>query len=246
MSYKVIAPFYDTIMNHVNYHDWADLILRVKKKFVNKSGIDIFEIGAGTGTLGSLLISSPLNCRYYGSDLCFDMAFQATRKKLAFFCADGRYLPLKKEFDLILFLYDGINYLSSLSDYLILFKSVASLLSSGGLFLFDITTKENSFRYFFDVFDFQEIEKTTIIRHSYYLPKKYLQKNDFLFFSPVVGTTDLFQKKFEDHSQKIFNPDQIEKTIPKNLFNCLGIWDGFTMDLFNNSSERIHFLLQKK
>lgn len=245
MSYDVLAPYYDTIMNHVNYAEWYDLIVQIIQKYRLKKPTSIFEIGGGTGILGEMFSRKKTQFNYFGSDLCFNMASQASKKNLQFFCADGCLLPLKEKFHLIVFLYDGINYLPSLSDYQKLFFSVASCLHPNGLFLFDITTQENSFKYFFDLHDYQEICGTSVIRHSYYLPKKNLQKNDFVFFSPLEDESNLYKKQVESHIQKVFKPEQIKKAIPDTILTCLGIWDGFTMNEFHQNSERIHFLLQK-
>ena len=246
MSYTVIAPFYDAIMDHVDYTEWYDLLLRIVRKYRLPTPLSVLEIGGGTGTLGNLIIRNENYFEYYGSDACFSMALEARKKSLSFFCADGCSLPVKKQFDLIIFLYDGINYLQSIAQYRQLFDSVAACLEKGGFFLFDITTRENSFTNFFDIFDYQEIRGTSVIRHSYYQIKENAQKNDFLFFSPVDGHKNIFTKYHESHSQKVFTPEQIQQAIPGRLFSCTGIWDGFSMKPHTVASERIHFLLRKK
>ncbi len=244
MIYSSLAPFYDFIMNHVKYSKWINLIDSITKQFSKSRTTSIFEIGGGTGTLGWHLTKR--GYIYNGSDISYNMARLAQTKRLSFLCADARFLPIKTKFDMIIFLYDGINYLQNLDDYKKLFLSVASCLTTRGLFLFDITTATNSFRYFFDHYDFQEFNECSIIRHSYFKPKQSLQINDFTIYSPVAANGSLYKKQTEHHLQKIVSPEQIEAIIPKKIFNCLGIWDGFSMHNFNDNSERIHFLLQLK
>ena len=243
MKYRKLAPFYDHIMNHVKYYEWANLIEAIIKKYCNKQKISILELGGGTGTLGKQLKNK--NCSYIGSDKSFDMSKEAIKKNLSFFCADARSLPTKKQFDLIIFLYDGINYLLSLKDFKKVFYSVASCLKKSGLFLFDITTEANSYRYFYDFIDYQECNDTSLIRHSFYNQNKSLQINDFTLFCPHNIKNNLYEKFTEHHVQKIFSPVQIKKVIPENIFSCIGIWDGYSMFRYSNNSERIHFLLQK-
>lgn len=246
MSYNIIAPFYDAVMDHVDYSDWYELLLRIVKKYRISIPLSVLEIGGGTGTLGNLIMSNEQIFDYFGSDECYNMALEAGKKNISFFCADGCSLPVKKQFDLIIFLYDGINYLQSIEEYKLLFDSVAECLKKDSLFLFDITTRENSFKYFFDIFDYQEIKGTSVIRHSYYQMKHNIQKNDFLFFSPVDPQKNIYTKNFESHSQNVYTPEQIKQAIPERLFSCIGVWDGFTMKPYTHASERIHFLLQKK
>lgn len=243
VKYTALAPLYDSLMDHVDYGEWYTLISHVVEQFCNTEKPTVFEIGGGTGSLGKQLSLS--GCNYTGSDYSFNMCIEAQKKELPYFCTDGKHLSLKKSFDLIIFLYDGINYLNTLDEYKKLFLEVWSNLNTDGLFLFDITTQANSLNYFLDTFDFQEISNTTLIRHSYFNTELFLQHNDFTLFSPVDSTKTLFIKQVENHIQRVFKASEIEQTIPLQLFNIIGIWDGFSMKKHTPRSERIHFLLKK-
>lgn len=243
MNYTALAPFYDLLMDHVKYIEWITLIDSITKRYSKAQSTTIFEIGGGTGKLGMELIKKGYS--YTGSDISYSMSKQAKIKKLPFFCADACLLPVKKKFDLVIFLYDGINYLLDLNRYKNIFIAVSSCLNTYGLFLFDITTVENSYRYFFDIYDFHEYKRSSIIRHSHFNPKQSLQINDFTIFSPIHSSNTLYVKQTEHHFQKVYNPEQIKSSIPNTLFKCLGIWDGFSMQSYQKDSERIHFLLQK-
>jgi ubiquinone/menaquinone biosynthesis C-methylase UbiE len=242
MHYTALSDYYDSIMSHVNYHDWEELIAKVLKKYSPEKNPSILELGAGTGTLGKRLKKK---YNYTGSDLSFNMSVEARKKNLPVICADAKYSPVRKKYDIIIFLYDGINYLNTLSEYKTVFESVACNLKQEGIFLFDITTETNSIRYFYDYLDYKEIENTSVIRHSYYNPKKHIQYNDFTFFSPENQENRHYLKRSESHVQKVFKPEQIESVIPRKLFSVLGIWDGYSMHNYNKYSERIHFLLKK-
>ena len=244
MAYSALAPFYDQVMKHVQYHDWLDLIESIVRRFSLPKSASLLEIGGGTGSLGILLTKAGFY--YTGSDLNFSMSRQAKNKGLSFFCSDGKYLPVKKKFDLIIFLYDGINYLQNLNEYKQLFLSVGSLLSLRGLFLFDITTMHNSQLYFSDFTDYMEIDGTSLVRHSYFNKKALMQYNDFTFFSPSDSYINSYSKITEHHAQKLFPPARIVSAVPDTIFDCIGIWDGFSMNHYTDNSERVHFLLQKK
>ena len=126
MSYDVLSTYYDSIMSHVNYSEWNNLIEKVIRRFYSfGSKPSILELGGGTGTLGIMLKKK---YDYLGSDLCFSMASVAATKNIPFLCIDAKNIPLKKKFDLVIFLYDGINYLHSLDDYKKVFSSVYSAL----------------------------------------------------------------------------------------------------------------------
>lgn len=244
-QYTALAPLYDRLMSHVDYSLWKALISRVVHKYLGRKNARIFEIGGGTGCLGDQL--SREGFTYTGSDLSFSMCLQASKVRgLPFFCADGQHLPVSNLFDLVIFLYDGINYLKTKESYRDLFTQVNQCLVNNGLFLFDVTTESNSMAHFMDSFDCEDFGDAYYIRHSYYDRLKLLQYNDFTVFLRDHENRNLFSKHNERHAQKVLSVNEIKKRIPSDLFSIEGIWDGFSTKPAHRRSERIHFLLRKK
>ena len=231
-------------MSHVNYQRWVGLIETIcTREFANVRP-QVFEIGAGTGVLGALLREK--GYRYTGSDLSIAMCKEAMKRQLPFFCADARRLPVKKQFNMILFLYDGINYLQKIEDYTRLCEQMYECLYDGGLVLFDITTETNSLSHFYNAIDGEDFGRAAYIRHSYYERGPRIQHNDFTIFFQEPKDDCCFKKVKEYHKQRIFSPREIEAAIPENLFSVKGIFDNYSFRRYNDSSERIHFLLKKK
>jgi SAM-dependent methyltransferase len=230
-------------MSHVEYDIWLSFIEKILKKYNSNNSSRILELGGGTGILGKTLKGAGYH--YIGSDLSFDMAKEANKKGCSFFCADCRSLPIKSTFDLIIFLYDGINYLLSVQEYEKMFNQVHSILNKDGLFLFDITTQTNSIRYFTDYFDHCDYDDYSYIRHSFYNPENEIQTNDFTIFKKVKTKSHIFQRYSEHHVQRVFPAKTIEQFIPTDKFHILGVWDGFTYKKYSSRSERVHFLLQR-
>jgi SAM-dependent methyltransferase len=173
------------------------------------------------------------------------MSRESLKRKLPFVCADARHLPFKKQYDCILFLYDGINYFDSIDNYEKFFHQAAQCLKPGGLLLFDITTEYNSFQHFYDYLDFDEFSDCSVVRHSYYDEITTTQHNNFTIFTIDKKNPNLYKKYIEKHEQKVLPPQLIEETIPNSLYKILGIWDEFKMHRYTSRSERVHFLLQK-
>jgi SAM-dependent methyltransferase len=232
-------------MAHVGYHQWLTLLDHVVAGHAGTNRPSIFEIGGGTGVLGRLCIDAGFP--YRGSDLSTSMCRQAARRGLPFFCADARNLPLKrdKRFDVILFLYDGINYLMTASDYRQVFSEVHAHLAPGGLFLFDITTLYNSRKNFNEYVDSDDLGDSFYFRHSYYDSASSIQHNDFTIFSATPPQPGLFEKSLEHHRQKVLSVDDVKDCIPGMLFQTIGIWDNFSVRKYTARSERVHFLLRK-
>jgi SAM-dependent methyltransferase len=244
MRYEALAPIYDRLMGHVEYDEWIELIVKVMNRYGGWDDPKILEIGAGTGVVGSLLRG--MGYRYTGSDLSIAMCKEAKLRRGVPVCAaDARRLPFKQCFDLALFLYDGINYMMTLDEYRKLFASVHDVLLPGGLFLFDITTQENSLRHFIHYVDFEDYGDISYVRKSYYDDARSIQHNDFTIYRQSDDRPPYYEKFVETHVQKIFSAPEIERAIPAKRFEVLGIWDGFLFKKYSGKSIRIHFLLRR-
>ncbi len=243
MLYDALSPIYDRMMNHVVYDEWVELIESVADRYLPSLHPSVFELGGGTGVLGALLRRKGF--RYLGSDRSFGMCCQSKRRKALVACADARALPVKKHFDLIIFLYDGINYLPSLDDYALLFTEAAACLIPGGCLLFDITTEANSLRHFRDYLESEDWGDYAYIRRSYFNLDTRLQHNDITIFRRLADKAPFYQRTVERHCQKVFSAEAIAGAVPASFFSILGIWDGFSMKEHRPQSERIHFLLKK-
>jgi len=244
MQYDALAAIYDRLMYHVEYDEWIELIANVINRYGGCGNPKILEIGAGTGVVGSLL--KGMGYDYIASDLSTSMCGVARRLRgLPVCAADARRLPFRQRFNAALFLYDGINYMMTLDEYRRLFASVYDVLLPGGLFLFDITTQENSLKHFVHYVDFDDYGDISYVRHSYYDDIRSIQHNDFTIYRLSDDHPPYYEKFIETHVQKIFSVQEIEKAIPKKRFEVLGIWDGFLFKKHSGKSFRIHFLLRR-
>lgn len=240
MEYDNIANIYERMMSHVEYRLWYRLLKKVISQYCENKNPSIFEIGGGTGTLCKKLKKKNYNITT--SDISFNMSCLSKEKLNSPICADAKYLPIKSKFDIAIFLYDGINYLKNRDDYLQTFNEVYNILFNEGLFLFDITTKFNSVNNFLNIVDYEDHEDLTYIRHSYYNKKDSSQHNDFIVFNKDDNN---YKKQYDFHKQFVYDVIDIKSFIPHNKFKIEGIWNDFTTDPYNTTSERIHFLLRK-
>ena len=159
-------------------------------------------------------------------------------------CTDARHLPLKGSFDMILFLYDGINYFD-VPDYPRFFSEIDRLLAPGGILLFDITTEANSKMHFVDFVDYEEFDDAFYLRHSFFEPRTSIQHNRFTIFLREPGQEG-YSKYHEHHRQLVLPVNTIKKCIPTDRFSIVGIWDGYSFNRYTGRSDRIHFCLKKK
>ena len=234
-----MAEIYDFVMSHVNYMRWSGYVARLIQR-VEKRVEWIHDISCGTGNHCYFL--SRLGFRVSGHDASREMVKKATEKVDAlFWCSDMRRFALKKKPDMIVSLYDSMNYLRRTEDWLQCLDSVFSNLPRGGLFLFDVSTLHNSVDIFKNYVDREKGQSGSYVRRSYFEKKTRTQVNEFeirLKREPDV----IF---CETHRQTIRPLDEINRIIDFTPFELLGFYGDFTFLPGSEKSERVHFLLQK-
>ena len=141
--YSARAPFYDSLMVDIDYGAFADYIDSLFA-YADRKIERVLDIGCGSGTL-----TIELQKRGYsmiGADISSDMLALAESKSrdaglnIQYVARDMRDIVLANNVDAVISCLDSINFLPLGLNRC--FKSVASCLNSGGLFIFDINTPE--------------------------------------------------------------------------------------------------------
>jgi len=241
-SYVHISPWYDQIMCHVDYAEWAGYISKV----LTTHGVapkKIIELGAGTCQHARFLDFGPDSYSLY-TDLSYDMLDNAwSKNELNRACCDMKSLPFKQSFDLVMLMYDAFNYLVSEYDVEDMFNEVHRVLLPGGFFLFDITTEYNSESYFLDESFHEDYGEFEYVRNSWYDPDNRFQHNDFTYF--IKGEDGRYSKITEDHIQKVYSLKTVTTLCKQAGFKMVGTYSGMTMKKPNAKSLRVHLLVQK-
>jgi ubiquinone/menaquinone biosynthesis C-methylase UbiE len=241
-SYRIIAPYYDWIMAHVDYDAWGRYLEKLWRRF-EVDPKTILEIGAGTCPFARRKVY-PAGAKVIYSDLSPFMLERANdvapKVRVA---ANALALPFKARFKMCVMVYDAINYLMEEDDIARCFGQALRVLDKGGIFIFDITTEENSKRHFHQAVDFGELEGCTYYRESSYDKEARVQSNDFIFF--VEGKADCWRKVKESHQQRIYKVEDIRSLAEEAGFKLEGIFEGFTFRAGRETSERVHFVLRK-
>lgn len=239
LPYALLAPYYRSVMEHVDYKRWGrylEKLLRLHNRFPKT----LLEVGAGAGLLSPHFSPRSLKCRVT-TDLCFEMISLAEEKSAGYrVVADAAALPFAGNFDMILMTYDAVNYLNK-TQILKFFKTVRSLLSPEGIFVFDAATEFNSENYFDDVWDASETEGTFIARHSQYDFKRRIQKNSFDFFRPLENGN--YERTHEEHVQYIYSYPQFCEFFKKAMLEVEAVYSEFSFSTDLESSSRMQFVL---
>lgn len=239
--YSKLAIVFDEMMTNVNYRRWAKYILAILKKENFRNG-KLLDIGCGTGQLLSRLIKTKYNLE--GCDSSPEM-LAAARKKLPGIRFIRASLPALDEipsgkFDIMLCLFDTINYLMEPSALEQSFITIFEKLKRPGIFIFDVVTREHCEKYFQDLSETEIVKKQIAYsRDSFFDRKANIQNNIVRIYTPE----GIFE---EIHQQRIYNFQLIKEIISKcSDFQLSGCLEDFSFREATNKSSRIHFVLKK-
>jgi predicted TPR repeat methyltransferase len=239
--YSKLAEIYDDVMSHVDYKKWANYLHQIINEWQPHCR-SLLDIGAGTG---SFLINLKLkNADLFGFDNCFEMISIAKKKKshtanISFFQSDMISFHLKKKFDVVVCLYDSINYLLNFDLWQQAFIRVKNTLNGKGIFVFDVCTEKNSVKYFDNYSERNSGHNYEYTRNSSYDRKERIHKNEF-----IISFQHESAKYIERHKQKIFLIEEILQFINSTKFKLLGCFDGYSFKAGSEDSLRVHFILQ--
>jgi SAM-dependent methyltransferase len=237
--YDELANIYDNVMHHVHYRRWAGYLERLFS-YHNAPLVNLIDLSCGTGKHLRSLKKKGRNI--YGSDLSLSMLRVAKNryslKKTPFICADFSAVPFKNDFfDVVLILYDSINYV--IDDNLLhkLFGQVKNLLKDDGLFIFDVVTPFACEEFFLNYTEADSFKGVETNRHSWYRSDQQMQYNEFIIKRNGNVYTEL-------HQQKIRKNSEWEEIIRKNNFELIHAFNNFTFVEATPYSERVHFVCQ--
>ena len=240
-AYDALAAGYDVVMEYVDYEMWASYAHTLIEHHHPKAK-SILELGCGTGSLA--LDLQPLGpYRYHGTDGSAAMIRVAEAKAelygadVTFSVADFTSFKTDRPVDVVLLVYDGLNYLLDPSDVRRLMERAHAALAPGGLFVFDQSTpanSENNEEYFQDEGEAEGFVYTRTSRYD-----RATRLHTTVFDIDIEGTAF-----HEEHVQRAYEMEEITLLIPEG-FTIAGAYDGFDEKPATADSERVHWVLRK-
>lgn len=256
--YRALPDFYDAVMAHVDYEAWGNYLQRLWVREGLKPR-RILEIAAGTCPLHRTG-AFPAEAETVYTDLSAAMLAAPQKRRTAAAsawarpglspmpdlraCCNAMALPFASgRFDLAVMVYDAFNYLMDKRGALACLTEAHRILSAGGLFIFDVTTRTNSQRHFTDFLDIEELPGATLIRRSTFDAESDVQQNAFTIF--VEDENGRFRREEETHQQRVFALADVATWAEQAGFEVRGRFAGFSLKAGTESSERVHFVLKK-
>ncbi|MEE3232598.1 MAG: class I SAM-dependent methyltransferase [Candidatus Latescibacterota bacterium] len=242
VPYQSLAPVYDYVMRHVDYDEWAAFLHSIFLRY-SPDARHLIDLACGTGNISTEL--EKIGYQLTGVDASESMISIAQQKTLIdgnnsdFVHRDIRELEGMGYFDGAVCVYDSLNYLLENNDIADTFSQICSILKPGSLFVFDVCTERNSITYFSDLSDEEQGPGFRYKRRSYYNKENRLQYNEF-----EIQFDDDETYYHEEHVQRIYPLETIEKEIATSNFTLLGIFDEFTFNTGSEDSNRVHYVVR--
>lgn len=228
-SYSFFAEFYDRFMVHVDYQSWITMIFTWLKHFLPDDPEKVLEMACGTANISEQLVFRGLEVD--ACDASPFMLYEASQKcfKPRLFLAFLQdKLPFENRYDLILCLFDSINYLQETQQIASCFHSAAGALKPGGVFVFDISTINNSRENFFDYTQQHRFKDAQILHHASFDELNLRQRSSLTLFRKKAFTYTMSE---EHHCQRVYRHTEMMSLIAGCEMELVGI---FTPDLRSN------------
>ncbi len=236
--YKEFAFIYDELMVDVDYENWTSFIL----KHIPQNSTKILEAACGTGNITYHLAQEYLNITAFDiSEEMLIKAYEKLRKyrNVNILNQDMVKFKIDQTFDVCICCCDGVNYLNE-NSAILFFEKVYNHLKKNGKFIFDISTeyKYNSMNETY-VYDEEEV---------FYIWENNLDKNTNTMSMEInffVKDKDKYSRITELQTHYIHSVLSLEKILNSVGFTEIKVYDGYTENLYNDTSIRATFVCKK-
>lgn len=242
-----IAPYYDLLMQDVDYQEWTDYVIRLMDRAGISKGSKLLDMACGTGTAALIFVKT--GYKVSGMDLSARMLQAAKAKakkagiKVNFFWGDIRDFVIQKKLLTITCLFDSMNYLLNEKDFLNTCKCAHNALSQNGAFIFDVNTTFALTKYWDQRLEMKEAEGiVSIWRNSYDFVSHYANLSLTLF----VPSGKEYKRIDEFHQEKAFPLEDVESMLKKAGFSKVEVFKHLTLDPPQNNTIRATVMAYKR
>lgn len=249
-EYTKLADIYDSVMEDVNYDLWGDFIDAIIREHY-PGAKTILELACGTGSL-SLSLDELESYEITGTDKSAEMIEQARRKNkeglcnVAFRVMDFLDIELNQTYDIVVSIFDSINYLQTPEQIQRFLKEAKKVLHPQSLLIFDFTTPKNSIRAieYLNNEEGYTPDNYRFFRKSTYDPSTQIHKNEFRIEKLSADQEGVLEQYREVHKQRIYTLRQMREIIDQSEYRIVAKYGGFDMSDANEKSLRITMVLQ--
>ena len=246
-AYTGFAYVYDEYMDNIPYEEWTGYLIELLKENGIKEGLQIADLGCGTGTVTQILDNAGYEC--IGIDNAPDMLTIASEKmyesgqQIIYSLQDMRDFEFPYEMDAMISICDSMNYITCTDDLKNVFECVNNNLKSGGVFIFDLKT----IHFFRDILSdntyAQNRDDSAFIWDNCYEEKT--RNNIYNLAVFVLNEDGAFDRYEENHCQHGFTMEEVLSSAEAAGLTCTATYDAFSHDAPKDDSERLYFVFKR-
>ncbi len=241
-EFERVAPYYDHLMRTVPYRQWVDYVQKLLRQH-EASPRKVLDLCCGTGQVGVEMVQR--GYEVIGIDLSEPMVKGCSQQNppLPAAVMDARRLGLASGcLDLVVSLYDSLNYILEPAGLEGCFRGVNCALGPGGLFIFDLNT-EHALRS--GLFTQNNLDTTDPLQYSwksYWNPETRLCRIDMRFRWDEGEQRVHFT---EPHYERAHEETQVQQMLATAGFQEVSIYNAYTLNRPTRWSSRVYYVAQK-
>ena len=209
---------------------------------LNFQSESVLDLACGTGTAAILLAKRGL--RVYGVDGSQHMLKIAKQKAadekvhVEFLLSDMRSFTIPETVDLVVSLYDSLNYILKPEELVSVFMRVRQHLKENGLFMFDMNTLYNM-KYGWDnrFSVFWMTDDILVIESNVHDLSRRITTKSFTFF--VKREEELFERILEEHTERGYTANELEGALTDAGLELVSCYECFTFTKPQPEARRI-------
>lgn len=234
-NYKYISALYKELMKEIDYREWSQYLYDLIIEYFDYQPT-VLELGAGNGILANYLQKKMLN-KIIKLDLSKEMLLQ-NKKKDHLICGDMRYLPVKKQFDVVFSAFDSMNYILTEQDFMKVLFGVKNILTEEGIFTFDVSLEKNS------ILNEQFLNRSGEFKNIKYQQISNYNREEKIHYNKFIIEIDNKETVTELHKQKVYDLEFYTRTAKDAGFYIMEALDAFSFEDVSEHSERAQFVLK--
>lgn len=246
-SYRYLAHHYDLLNSDVDYEGWSRFIDRIFAENGVPKGSLILDAGCGTGQMTVLL--AKLGYDMIGVDLSSEMLSVAKARseengvEPLFLCQDMSDIELYGTVGGAISCLDSVNYLISTEKLDAFFALMHNYIDKGGIFVFDVNTKEKFEKVYGDNSYILEEDGVLCAWQNQYSKSTGLCR---FYLSIFEENEDGRYTRFDEvQKEKYFPSSTIRRLLSKNGFDIIRVVSDFDMTEAKKDDLRHYYICRR-
>lgn len=246
-AFTLIAPYYDELMHNVPYDFWVQYVQELMDRYRLRVK-SILDLACGTGNVAMRL--AQLGYDVWGVDISAPMIAEAKRKarqaglNIHYEVQDAAQLELPTQFDLVLSLFDSLNYILSPENLQEAFRRVYAHLRSGGAVIFDVNTEYALREGLFDQDNLGSRRRLLYRWKSRYDEETRICTVEMEFWLRNEAG-EVVQHFVEVHRQRAYGLDELHTMLRNAGFDYARAFHAYTLRPPNATTDRAFFVATK-